>query len=335
MILSKQDKLSLDATKLKTTIDYHRWVDYIELHAILNPDGEASIYEVLSEPWSYDKGFASALTLDAENAPDEKKDQIENATATRITDLIKYLKIRKTILKDNYPFCFSDDSNTLACDVAVKDSAILYVYLLLSANQQFLDKSYAQNFTKGFEHIAFYCAKKLLPALAEVRFFGTGATGDMKVYTGNRKAKLTALAQDMGVSLTPEFEAETVSPHDTGDAQLDIALWIPFRDFAGHTPLFLVQAGCASAEQNMIKKQYDIDDRKWKNRFQNIVPTPVMVTPVCYRRADGNWIKPSEILSVFIDRVRIMKLLADDINDLKAANIPRFNDFLHFPDHTT
>lgn len=329
MTTFNSSKLRPDPSKLKKKSDLYRWADFIELNAMLDVDKESSLQDSLKEPWGIDSGIISDFYSESDtDDKDTSKDEAENKVANRVDDLIKHLKIRKTLLGEYYPFEFIDKDLTL-CEAErqphLTHAHNLYRYLLVAANLPFItDDSIEKQLTKGFERLAYYAVVNMLPSFCEVRIFGTAATEGMKAYKGKKLEKLQALAADIGVKLTDDMLESPINPHDSADEGIDIAAWLPFCDYAGHGPLFLSQAGCTADEQEMLAKQNEVRSQVWKNIIRHIYPTPVMLTPACYRNASGNWVKPHKITSIFLDRVRIIKLMLNPPSDFTQEIIPHF-----------
>ncbi|MCI5208597.1 MAG: hypothetical protein D3910_07350 [Candidatus Electrothrix sp. ATG2] len=202
--------------------------------------------------------------------------------------------------------------------------------MLCAANLPFMSRAISSHLTVGFERLAYHAVKKIMPDKAIVKLFGTAATTGYDAYTGNKFNKINSLASDLHARLSSDISQEYYSAHDTGDAGLDIAAWVPFDDGAGNQLLVLAQAGCTCNEKEMLDKQYESSSEKWCKKIIGISPISMMITPVCYRQVEGKWIKPADILSVFIDRIRVVNLLSEHPTNLKANDIPSFNKICDF-----
>ncbi len=313
-------EIQLDSSKIKKK-DLFRWADFVELNCLLDDfDGQAFLGEILSEPWGFESGLAGMFTEDdlSDNSIDERS-MHEDQNESRLLDLHYYLQARQRLLGSYYPFEVNRQDNSIKLK-ETESSHILYIYLLCAANLSFV-KQMSSELTTGFERLAYHVVKKIMPDQAIVKLFGTAKTAGYDSYTGNKYCKIKKLAFDLNANMSPDISTDTFSPNDTGDAGLDIAAWVPFNDDVANQLLILAQAGCTCDEDEMLNKQYGCAPDKWKRYLLGTTPINMMITPVCYRDIGGKWIKPTDIISIFIDRIRVMQLLADFVPELKDNNI--------------
>jgi hypothetical protein len=318
-------EIQLDSSKIKKK-DFFRWADFVELSCLLDDlDGQAFLGEVLSEPWGFESGFAGMFTEDdsSDDFSDERpgyEDQVES----KLRDLLYYLQSRQKLLGNYYPFEVNNQDNSIKLK-KIEHSHILYVYLLCAANLSFV-KQVASDLTTGFERLAYHVVKKIMSDQATVKLFGTAKTTGYESYTGSKYCKIKKLASDLNARISSDISKNTYSANDTGDDGLDIAAWVPFKDNVANQLLILAQAGCTCDENEMLNKQYGCDPDKWKNKIPGITPISMMITPVCYRNTEGKWVNPTNVISVFIDRIRVMQLLADFVPELKNKSISSLED---------
>lgn len=313
-------EIQLDSSKIKKK-DFFRWADFIELSCLLDDlDGQAFLGEVLSEPWGFESGFAGMFTEDDPNdGLSNERPGYEDQVESQLRDLLYYLQSRQKLLGRYYPFEVNKKDNSIKLK-EIEHPHILYVYLLCAANLSFV-KQVTGDLTTGFERLAYHVVKKMMPDQAIVKLFGTAKTTGYESYAGNKYCKIKDLASDLNARISSDISENTYSTNDTGDDGLDIAAWVPFKDNVANQLLILAQAGCTCDEEEMFKKQYGCDPDKWKNKISGITPTKMMITPVCYRNIEGKWVNPTNVVSIFIDRIRVMQLLADFVPELKDKNI--------------
>ncbi len=317
--------ITLDANKIKKH-DLFRWADFVELTCLNDPDGEAPLSEVLREAWGFETGMGASFR--EEGFPDDTSDIEDRATyddtnQVKMEDLLKHFEMRSVLLGENYPFEVKLGDETI-CRKESCSSHELYQYLLYSANLPFVSQSDSSALSKGFERLAYRAVKKMMPPSAQIALFGTAATGSYKCYTGSKYEKLGCFADELDTKLNSEITSSTYPPTDNGDGGLDVVAWIPFNDRSANQPLLLAQAGCTCDESTMLSKQHEVDQNKWRQKIDGIWPINMMITPLCYRGAGGKWVKPTEIVSIFIDRIRLMILLSDQAPDFTHEDIPFF-----------
>lgn len=245
---------------------------------------------------------------------------------TKLNDLARSLQSRGHILQDHYPFLFDERTQTLSFKSVSLPSHKLYLYFLYAANLPFISVSERSSLTTGFERLSCFALKEMVPERAICGAFGTASTNGFRQYTGNIYTRMRQLAEDLNTRLSSDIQPDTFAPTATGDRGLDAVAWFPFDDNAGHQPLFLAQAGCSCDAQTMLNKQNNVCPKIWGNRIKNICPVSMLFTPQCYRKADGSWVKPAEIKSIFIDRIRMMLLLGPRLDDLPTGEFPLYND---------
>lgn len=318
--------ITLDANKIKKH-DLFRWADFVELTCLNDPDGEAPLSEVLREAWGFETGMG-AIFREVENLDDtseiEDRATYDDINQAKVEDLLRHFEMRSVLLGENYPFEVKIGDQTI-CRKESCSSHKLYQYLLYSANLPFLSKSDSNALSTGFERLAYRAVKKMMPANSEIALFGTAATDSYKCYTGSKYEKFVNFADELNTKLNSEITRSTYPPTDNGDGGIDVVAWVPFNDRSANQPLLLAQAGCTCDEKTMLSKQHEVGLNKWRRQIDGIWPINMMITPLCYRGAGGKWVKPTEIVSIFIDRIRLMILLSDQAPDFTNEDIPLFS----------
>jgi len=116
----------------KTNDGHHKWADYIELLCLQNIDGEVSSNYVIDR----------IREKDALNNPGEyEKSEVSIRWATDAENWFRHLRFRQGIFNDFYPFELVDNEDTLQLKAPLSSKHLLYVYLLLSSNLKYVDKS--------------------------------------------------------------------------------------------------------------------------------------------------------------------------------------------------
>lgn len=318
----------LDPSKIKKS-DLFRWADFVEFVCLNDPDGEAPLEETMREAWGYETGLGGCFVDDGEDGEGGGslgRAEFEDSVSANLIDLMRYLQFRAQILGECYPFDVLDPDLVLCRKKELTEVHRLYGYLLHSANLSFLTQVQRGALTKGFERLAYHALEQLSPPAAQVVIFGTAGNEQYKSYAGKKYEKLSQFAEDLGTLLDESVNEDTYPDTDTGDDGLDVAAWYPFNDRATHIPLILAQAGCTSCEKSMLAKQYEVDPGLWERQIRGVCPMSMMITPQCYRKANGGWVKPAKIVSIFIDRIRLMILLAKRVDEFSDANLPLYSE---------
>ena len=296
--------------------DTHYSADFAEICCLQSPDRSISFSEVFDEEWGGDEGLGGIGAhedcdiLAVEEDPDGKRDphwEMEDKKSNKLSDVYEVLKARPKLFGDCYPFVVHKWGLELGGNAS---NCGLYVLLLLAANSHcFADNK--QALRNDFECVATIAMQALFPPPFTVKLFGTAQCGAIPCYTGTKRQKLEAFAEDVKGELRIR-EADLARMGTGGDGGIDLAAFYQFPDPAAQFPLYICQAGCTADEDRMQKKQHDVARDKWMNKIGGIQPASVMFTPSCYRDPLGEWMSPSDIFSVFMDRPRIVHLLKDE-----------------------
>jgi len=301
------DTIQLDSAKLRR-IDMHRHADLVELNCLQSPDREIPLEDSLDEQLGGDEGVGGIYQHDSQSDltelnQAEKKDHI----TLLHTDVQNHLNARVQLFGDSYPFEIERGYIRLKAAHDMKRKT--YVFLLLAANVCYLSREDIQQFTKDFEITAAFALREFFPHWT-CRIFGTASCENLEGYEGTPRKKIETFAQDVGLPLLIEEEELRRIESSSGDAGLDVVAWYPFNDEAPHTPVFLAQVGCTKDEKAMFSKQYSAYPSRWERKLRGLSAIGCMVTPQCYRNARNEWPSPSDVNSVFVDRARVLRLLA-------------------------
>lgn len=309
----------------------HHWADYVELLCLANVDGELSRSDLEAR---YDRLAELSTDIDMEDDTDAVKSTAGQGAAgapadnssgggpdeveTKATDVFRHLAYRQGVFGDAYPFEVEEGTETLHKRSApLTLPQLAYVFLLCASSLRCMDRRSWGTVTKSFERLATEAIRRMLPPAAEVHVFGTAARAGDK-YFGPKHEKIAALAKDIYEQIL--FEPADFSDKDFGDYGLDTAAWIPFGDPLGN---FVILFGQATCENEWKDKQLQSSYDKWSNVMTfRTPPNNAMVVPFCFRQPSGAWYARMDIYStVFIDRVRIMSLLAATLEE-EVESVP-------------
>lgn len=297
--------------RIKRMSDYFSWADYIEILCLISKDGEESFNCLDSFFDKSKKGLYidEQLVDDFEEDKNIDEDAFIDNLSRRHADLSRTIRARTGLFGGSYPFEFDIPSLTLIRKKQLTRQHLLYIFLLFAGNIRFFkDKSEQNLFTNDFERVGTDALMKLFPTPWEGRHLGTACHPSVLAYTGKKSEKLQALANDINAQLL--VDEQDFAKNDTKDAGFDFVCWHPFpNDTASHLPLIFAQSGCTAIRDELYDKQRSISIDRIKNFYNRIACYGVMVTPECFRGADGLWPQAHELTSVFIDRPRIMHLL--------------------------
>lgn len=300
----------LDRPRIERMSDLFLWADYLEILCLSQKDREITL-NALDEFLNPDKGLFVDTNLD-----DDIGEELEGAPESerlflKYSDLTRILSSRASMFGDCYPFEFKADIQTLFLKSTFEDFHILYFFLLFAGNLRLLRVAHRHLFTTDFERVGTDALMKLFPAPWEWRHFGTANHPSISAYSGSKIEKLRAICGDINACLLAS--EQDFAPTDSKDAGFDFVCWYPFNeDMASHIPLIFAQSGCTADKYDLYDKQRSISTERIRNFFGRISCYGIMVTPGCFRNANGGWPSGAEVTSVFIDRPRIIALLKDD-----------------------
>lgn len=307
-----QPYLSVDEPPSIKTQDLYLWADHVELKCLLDGDHQVPLEESFAEFTHTGEGLGGEFIPPDESLCGEDSSgdyTLSNKTETRISDIRGVLGNRVQLFGESYPFIVENWG--IKCQPELLTSVHeLYIQQLVASNLKCINKSLASRYAKYFEHLAAVVIRYLFPEPYTIKAFGTSPHCKFDHYPGNFTEKMNALAKDIHSHLLlKDDECRTHS----GDGGLDVVAWYNFDDPAGHFPVILIQAGCTADEEKLTEKSKLIYPDHWVNKFHLLKALSVMVTPHCYRNSLGQLPRSTDIGSVFIDRCRILYLLADAV----------------------
>lgn len=320
------DKSKIELPKHET--DYNVWADYIELLTMLHPDRKLSLGTIKDRLLDENDGNAkkalkqinpvSRLVI-TPNIDKIAEDQFEDDTdleddqriKTTIIGVVDYMKCRRTIVNDYYPFEIDNRySITLTNELTNKNK--IYIILLISSLIRVITREggFAYKITHRFERLCEHPFGLLIPEIATKEFFGAGGPIDQYgVQTSHLLyQKVKALSQKLRLNLNTEFTPATAGVNNVGDAGLDWVAWVSFADNLHMLPMYFAQCACGNDWED---KLFDVNINKWRNfiQFKNDYQLFHFI-PKSFRELNNKWFNPTNLHSAaIIDRFRIIELL--------------------------
>jgi hypothetical protein len=264
------------------------WADFVELRALIHPD------------WCFSRGDLAGLQQRNRDLGWGGFD-VEN----RWRDISDFAGVRRLEFGDSYPFCVSDDEDTLTFEWDGRPSQRAYLALLISACLRHIEDGRRGEITRAFEETSLSVFSRLMPSGSEIH--ATWAHGGMAApYQGSLHAKMLQLANDLRCK--PNFEARDFKANDSGDGGIDIVAWHPMADGRDSMPIAFAQCGCSKDEWRA--KQLEASPAKHYRHFPVMHPwATYYFLPQDLRWSDGDWAYKSDIgQAIIVDRLRLLKL---------------------------
>jgi hypothetical protein len=318
----------LDISKIglpKQEADYNVWADYIELLTMLHPDRKLSIETIKDRLLDENdddvkKALSQINTIGkkiitpnidkiAEDQFGEDNDpEDEQRIKTAIIGVVDYLKCRKSIVSDYYPFEI-DTRYSITLKKGLTNKHKIYIILLISSLIKVITTKggFSYKITHRFESLCKFPFNLLVPELATKHFFGAG--GSAGETTGQLfYDKVKDLAQNLHLPLHPDFTHQTAGVHNVGDGGLDWVAWMPFADNLNMLPTYFAQCACGTDWED---KLFDANKSKWAQFVLfNYDYQLFHFIPKSYRALDNKWLNVTKLHSIIlIDRFRIIELL--------------------------
>lgn len=270
--------------------DAYQWADYIELRALVHPDG------------CFSKADLDGVQRRVTNA-----NRAFNAEQ-RWVDATSFVSNRIHAFSGNYPFVLSDNGSYLELSQeALSPEERLYLSLLLSSSLRFMQRTDWPRLTRRFEEISFVVFSHLMPMNSQIRKTWAGA-GEDAPYTGSHYEKMHAISRD--IRCETSLKERDCAPNDTGDGGIDIIAWHPMSDQREGIPIAFAQCGCST--DDWTHKHLEASPAKLRH-FSPMHPwATYYFLPLDLRWADGDWAYKNDLgQAIFVDRLRIVRLASD------------------------
>lgn len=248
-------------------------------------------------------GDGLLMTLAGEGGA-ETNEKIQQLTE----DAFQHLMYRRAAFGDWYPFAVEHD--VLELRAALDDNHKIYATLLFASRLKMFGRSDISRLAAEFETLCTEAAKGLFPAWNVYHF---GAGGSDRARFGNKLkdafSSLAALIRD-----DVNKRVEELSEQNVGDGGIDIVAVKEWNDPAESLPVYFAQ--CAAQQEKWPEKRFEahpITHERYINFFNK--PGAILFIPLCYRGPDGQWIDSEGHNCLLIDRLRIVELFQQRIED--------------------
>ena len=289
--------------------DTHTYLDYVEILALLNMDGSATIDSAVDRYFDSPgdgrgdpQQHESLGEEDSEGevvAPVERRVRSARVQA-RFSDAMALASWRMIVYGADYPFEIAFAGAGLQLRRELSDRHLLYLFILVAANLPFVAAGRKQ-VTDTFEAVSHAALFSLMPKGSEAHVFGQASATR---YSGSAYEKMLALCRDIRARMTVS-EADFRSS-DTGDSGVDLVSWFGMSDEQPNIVVCLGQCACSRSE--WTKKQLAASPMALSYVSLPGGWSTAIFVPICFRRVGGGWAVATEVASViFVDRLRLMK----------------------------
>lgn len=290
-----------------SNFDGHLWADFFELTCLRAVDRYLSRADMEDRvSLNIDDDF---ITFDdGSDALDEdvdKKEKVQDKLKLFTSDLIKFLKYRKSVYGEFYPFEVSD--GIIGIENKLTDKHLFYVYLLMSSHLGSF-RTETGTLTSDFELMSLNSLKGYFGGKARLEMFGKNSKHTTPLFKGNKFEKFKKLAFFFNEKCL--FNETEFSPYDVGDDGIDIVGWINFSDEAPGKVLITGQCKC----------QTDWNDYRFSSASISLVGKLSLthpnlnfsLIPICFRRENGAWHQSTQTAgTIVVDRQRIISMTND------------------------
>jgi len=338
----------LDQSKIalpKLEADYNVWADYIELLVIVHPDRKLSVEAIKDRLLDENDGDArkalkqistvskKILTPLIDKIADDQFEgdadpEDEQRIKTAFLGVIDYMKCRKAIVDNYYPFDIHHDYSISLVNPLNNKHKIYIILLLCSLIRIFNRKDgFSYRITHRFEELCEKPFSILTPAISNKEFFGAGGSADENPNPVGQTfyEKVSVLANNLSLPLHPFFTKEAAGVHNVGDGGLDWVSYMPFADKLHTMPTFFAQCACGNDWED---KLFDANKAKWNQYI--LFPYDYKLyhfIPKSFRGLNNEWMNNIKIHSaILIDRFRIIELLEKANNE--NAIVALYQDLL-------
>ncbi|WP_136468582.1 hypothetical protein [Flagellimonas onchidii] len=259
------------------------YCDFIELIALFSNQDGTSYGDVQDR-------FFGTKDYNSSNQRDEDE--------TWLLEVLLIVEERINLFGNDYPFDFQNSEVLkLKEDLSWKNK--MYLGMLISSKLNIF-KSFKTELTTEFETISYYVLKNFLPSNSVIKEFGKNSE-----YAGNAKAKIRALASDLGLKID-EDELEGISERNNQERGLDIIGWIPFTDRCMNQLIYLAQCACGKDTESKYH-----DTRRFENylNFYKTNPQHIMFIPYSLINPKKNKFYHSDLIEkdfLVFERKRIL-----------------------------
>lgn len=285
----------------------HLFADLAELLLLIGYNGRTSIHANDLEKLLNDKTINSDELDEEEQAQNAQTSSASTNSRQdqQIEDIMIHLSYRSGTFSDWYPFVLAGDTLSIQLNFTEKHR-IYRLALACSRLRSFGRKGLPQRWAKVFTRVAKIAFQGLAPKDAATRIFDANSDDRRTYYGTDLRLALPILAKDLGVSINAKNCGKVDS---SGDGGFDLVASLDFDD--GATTTFSLLGQCGAQETNWPTKTLEAHSIQLRHLFQLQFEYPsIMMTPVCFRTADGEWVDDKCANGIFLaDRSRILQLL--------------------------
>ncbi|HHT53150.1 MAG TPA: hypothetical protein GX007_08265 [Bacteroidales bacterium] len=300
-----QEQFKAFAIKTPNSAKYKNqyYADYIELVSLVTSD-------FVSQSDIVDRLFDEGAVVEIESPRDGEigllESQINDKAEGYVNVYFEYLKKRKLIYGDNYPFTFDNKKGIKAMAKSeLSEQHKLYIYLLIASSLNSFRKL-QQFITDDFEKLSEMALRAYLPENAKVFGFGSHSK-----YTGNAKDKIRELGNDINVYEFDDRVINLIPNSNTKENGLDVVGWIPFEDNNPNTIIIFGQCACGKDwfGKQVETKRYDKFYRHYLTPFIH-----AMFYPEDFDNSNGMFNLDLDLIdNIVFERRRLLNLASKNI----------------------
>lgn len=279
------------------------YADYIELVSLITS-------EFVSQSDIIDRLSDEGVIIEIEDPKDGEYGSLDSLANDKaegyVNTYFEYLKERKSIYGNNYPFIFDNKKGIKAIAKSdLSEQQKLYIYLLIASSLSSF-KKLQQFITDDFEKLSELVLKAYLPNNAKVFGFGSHSK-----YTGNAKNKIRELGKDINVCWVDDRAINSISNSNTKEKGLDVVGWIPFEDNNPNTIIIFGQCACGKDwfGKQVETKRYDKFYRHYLTPFIH-----AMFYPEDFDNSNGMFKLDLDLIdNIVFERRRLLNLANENI----------------------
>ncbi len=270
------------------------YADFIELMTVFaNRDG-VSFGDI------QDRFFGTKEYSNNDGLSAEQRDNDESF----INEILRIIKERILLYKDDYPFLFENSEIILLKDNLTWKQK-LYIGLLISSKLNVF-KEFTSLLSTEFEVISYFVLKNFLPDYAIIKEFGKNTE-----YKGSAINKIKRLAEDLGLDIN-NYELNNISSKNNQERGLDVIGWIPFEDNCQNKLVYLGQCACGKNTESKFH-----DTRRFENYlfFYKSKPQHVMFIPYSLINVSKGKFYQSDLIEkdfLIFERKRILNFFKEE-----------------------
>lgn len=321
--------LNMDALDMPPNgSDSFLWADFAELRALVHPDRQfcqadlEGIAYLRKGMYEEDNGFNDSNTEIYVRS--KRGFNVEQ----RWQEIANFVGRRQVDFGESYPFCLSDDKDTIEVkQETFERQHFVYLGLLVASSLRLIKDNRRNEITRIFERFSYAVFSQLMPSGSVIK--PTWAQGGVEViYQGQLYQKMLEIANDIRCE-KPNIEQADYKSRNRGDGGIDIIAWHPMADSRAGIPIAFAQCGCSVEDWRFKQSDCSWERHHW--RLPVIHPwANYYFMPLDLRRPeDGDWAYKNEIRTVIIvDRLRLLRLISQYKLDEQLPAMPFIDEII-------